>query len=151
MDTFRQAVVKSVALSCLLTMDFVPRSKPPPVEDMVKHELPRVLKTVTKRQVLGPIERELADYTFDPASLLQRVTDVVKNFDKATEDVTEHGHKDMVYSALTYTRKPPTATCDRISKMTSDVANVLGVNIPNDFNDRVGEMYDTAHGMLIRV
>jgi len=149
---FRYAVVSSVALSCLLTMDFVPNSKPPPTEDMVKHELPRVLEIVAKTQRLGPVEVELrTGYCSDPAELLIKVTRNVSEYAKATEAVLNHGHEDMVLSALQYSRKPPTATESRLRKMTRDVAMALHVDIPDGFHEFIGDAYDTVHGALIRV
>lgn len=149
---FQYAVVSSVALSCLLTMDFVPRSKPPPVAEMVKHELPRVLNVVAKTQRLGPVEVELhTGYCADPAELLVNVTRSVSDYVKATKDVLNHGHEDMVLSALQYSRKPPTATESRLQQMTRDVAVALKVDIPDGFHEFIGDAYDTVHGALIRV
>ncbi len=150
-DRFRQAVVQSVALSCLLTMDFVPGTQSPPAEEMVSHELPRVLHVVTKTQFLGGVEAELHTMTHDPAGLLERVTAAVKDVDAACKIVTSSGHRDMVYSALSYMRKPPMATRTRIARMTRSVAEILGVNVPCDFDESVGDMYDAAHGTMIRV
>jgi hypothetical protein len=149
---FQCAVVSSVALSCLLTMDFVPKSKPPPTADMVKHELPRVLDVVTKTQRLGPVEVELQrGYCADPAELLLRVSQSVSDYAKATKAVLEHGHEDMVLSALQYSRKPPTATESRLQIMTRDVAVALNVDVPPGFHDFVGDSYDIVHGNLLRV
>jgi hypothetical protein len=150
-EAFRQDVVKSVALSCLLAMDYVPGSKPPPIAEMVSHELPRVLSTVQKVQPLGPVEHELTAPTADPVGLLQRVVEKITDFGRARDVVIDHGHEDMVFSALRYTRKPPTATCNRIRRTARQVAKVLCVDIPDDFDERIGEMYDVAHGMLVKV
>ena len=151
-DLFCQDVVKSVALSCLLSMDFVPKSKPPPIAEMVKHELPRVLSTITKTQSLGAVEVELRHpVCADPVLLLKQTTKAITNFDLAREAVTDHGHEDTVLSALRYSGKPPTATCDRIADITRKVALVLEVDVPNDFDERIGEAYDSTHtGMITR-
>jgi hypothetical protein len=151
-DEFQYAVVSSVALSCLLTMDFVPGSKPPPIHEMVRHELPRVLDVVSKTQRLGPVDVELhRGYTDDPATLLVEVTRHIGDFPKATRAVLDHGHEDMVFSALQYTRKPPTATESRLQKVTRDVAVALKVDIPNEFHEFVGDAYDIVHGSIIKV
>ena len=150
--TFHKAVVTSVSLSCLLTMDYVPKSKPPSVEYMVKHELARVLWVVNKTQRYPPdIAFELdRGYTPDPVDLLNRVTQAIPNLDQASREILDHGHEDMVFSALQYTRKPPTATNARIKKITGEVAAVLDVEIPDDFDTLIGDVYDATHSMLIR-
>ena len=148
---FHRDVVKSVALSCLLSMDFVPGAKPPPADEMVRHELPRVLRTVAQTQVLGPVELELGQYTANPVDLLRRVTERITDFPKASEAVITQGHLDTVFSAMMYMRKQPTATCNRIRRVTRDVAAALEVDVPDDFDERIGEMYDATHGMLLRV
>lgn len=149
---FHKAVVTSVSLSCLLAMDYVPRSKPPSAEYMVTHELARVLSIVDKKQRLPlPLAQELdRGYTSDPADLLKRVTRVIPNLEDATQEILFHGHEDMVFSALQYTRKPPTATDARIKSITKDVAAVLDVEIPDDFDTLIGDVYDATHSMLIR-
>ena len=150
-QAFHRDVVKSVALSCLLSMDFVPGAKPPPTAEMVRHELPRVLRTVAQTQVLGPVELELGNYTSDPVDLLKRVTERVTDFEKARDAVVAHGHHDTVFSAMMYMRKQPTATCNRIRRVTKDVAAALDVDVTDDFEERIGEIYDATHGMLMRV
>jgi hypothetical protein len=133
-------------------MDYVPRSKPPSVEYMVKQELARVLSVVNKTQRLPPdITFELIDrgYTPDPVDLLRRVTKAVPDLESASREILDHGHKDMVFSALQYTRKPPTATNARILKITKDVADILQVEIPDDFDTLIGDVYDATHSMLI--
>jgi hypothetical protein len=150
---FRREVVASVALNCLLAMDFVPNSKPPSVREMTSRELPRVLACVVAVERLSPgIEAELRrDTCDDPADLLERVVNGVKDLDAAARVVKERGHVDHVYSALMYTRKPPTATCERIRRIAVKAARVLGVEVPEDFDQRVGDRYDNAHGMLVKV
>lgn len=153
MEQFRRDVVSSVTLNCLFVMDFVPRSKPPPVADMVAHELPTVLSAVCKTQNLGPdVEAKLRGYAAaDPAKLLDEACAAIKDVDKARREVVERGHDDMVFSALTYSRKPPTATNERIRRLTRQVAEILNVRIPDGFDDRVGETYDYLHGTIVRV
>jgi len=151
MERFRQDVVKSVALSCLLTMDFVPKSRPPPIAEMVQHELPRILSTIAKTQSLGAVEVELRHAVCaDPVGLLEQTTTAITNFDLARDAVTDHGHEDMVLSALRYSGKPPTATCDRIAEITRKVARVLKVDVPDDFDERIGEAYDKTHTGMVR-
>lgn len=152
MDRFHKAVVTSVSLSCLLSMDFVPHSKPPPVHKMVECELPRVLGVIARKQRLGGIEIELHRATCDdPADLLRRVTDAIKDLDAATTAVIEHGHEDMVFSVMHYMRKPPTATQERIAKISREVAKTLGVEVPREFDAIVGDAYDAAHSHIVRV
>jgi hypothetical protein len=144
---FQRAVVTAVSLSCLLTMDYVPKSKPPKIEEMTRNELPRILS------ILPDAGSSLA-MSFkcpNPAMLLKDVTARITDLSKATDIMHDHGHQDMVFSALQYIRKPPTATAARIQKITRTVAKVLEVPIPNDFDDFVGDAYEAVHGMLIRV
>lgn len=149
-ETFRQAVVKSVTLSCLLTIDFVPGAKRPPVEEMVARELPKVLRVA--REHLGPLALDIqAHIATDPADLLARATEAIIDHKAASNLIIEHGHEDFVFSALQYARKPPTATSRRIQRLTHEVAAALGVSVPKDFDDLVGDMYDLAHGMIIKV
>lgn len=151
-QTFHRSVVTSVSLSCLLSMDYVPGCKPPPVAEMVSIELPRVLSVITRKQHLGGVEVELRQgVCADPAGLLKRVTDAVKDLTEASTLVLDHGHEDMVFSALQYTRKPPTATCARIKNISKEVASILQVDIPDNFDEFLGDVYDTTHGMLTRV
>jgi hypothetical protein len=57
---FRREVVSSVALSCLLAMDFVLGAAPPSVREMTCRELPRVLSCIGKTQRLpASLELEL--------------------------------------------------------------------------------------------
>lgn len=149
-ETFRRSVVKSVSLACLLTLDFVPGAKRPPVEEMVAFELPKVLRAA--REHLGPLAVEIqAHRAADPADLLARATAAIVDHAAASALIIEHGHEDFVFSAMQYMRKPPTATSRRIQKMTHKVAAVLDVPVPEDFDDLVGDMYDVAHGMLVKV
>lgn len=152
-ETFTKAVVSSVTLSCLLSMDFVPNSKPPPVKEMVQMELPRVLSVIMRTQNLGiQLERELhAGLCSDPADLLKRVSEAVKDHRAAAQEILERGHVDSVFSTLMYTRKPPTATSRRITKYTKDVAEVLGVDVPEELDAFIGDIYESTHGMLVKV
>lgn len=153
MEAFRRDVVSSVTLNCLFAMDFVPRAKPPPPSEMVARELPTVLSAVCTSQNLGlDVEAKLRGFaTADPAELLNEVCAAVRDVEKARRDVVERGHDDMVFSVLTYSRKPPTATEDRIRRMTRQVADILQVRIPDEFYERVGETYDHLHGSIVRV
>ena len=150
--TLERAIVSSVALSCLLAMDYVPKAKPPPIEEMIRNELPHVLATILQVETLGlALEGEMRHGTCaDPADLLRRVAAAVRDPAKAAMQVLEHGHRDMVFSALMYTRKPPTASSRRIERMTRDVARVLQVDVPDEFDGFIGDMYDATHGVLVR-
>jgi len=149
---FRLDVVTSVTLSCLLTMDFVPASRPPPIAEMVNHELPRVLETVARTQRLGGVEVDLRRAVCDdPIRLLDDVVSAIRDFPKARDAVSQLGHVDSVFSALRYTGKPPTATEDRIAVMTRRVAAVLGVNLPDEFQDLVGNVYETTYRSIARI
>lgn len=149
---FRLDVVTSVTLSCLLTMDFCPASRPPPIAEMVGHELPRVLETVTRTQRLGGVEVDLRRAVCDdPARLLDDVVRAIGDFPKARDAIIQQGHVDSVFSALRYTGKAPTATEDRIAKTTRRVAAVLGVNLPEAFQDRVGNVYETTYRSITRI
>lgn len=151
-EAFRRAVVTSVALCCLLARDYVPGARPPPVAEMVARELPRVLKTVTRTQFLGGVEVDLdAPIAPNPSDLLRRVTEAITDFPKASAAVMDHGHEDLVFAALRYTGKPPSATDRRIQKITVAVATALGVDITDAFHQHVGNVYDVAHSMLIRI
>lgn len=148
---FRLDVVTSVTLSILLTMDFVPASRPPPIAEMVGHELPRVLETVTRTQRLGGVEVDLRRFCDDPVRLLDDVVSAIRDFPQARDAVCQLGHVDSVFSALRYTGKAPTATEDRIAVMTRRVAAVLGVNLPDDYQDRVGNVYETTYRSITRI
>lgn len=149
---FTRAVVSSVTLSCLLSMDFVPNSKPPPTIEMVQMELPRVLSVITRTCNLGmALERELNGFCSDPADLLRRTTAAVKDHDAAARQILEHGHVDGLFATLMYTRKPPTATSRRITKYTRDVAEVLQVDVPEELDAFIGDIYEATHGMLVKV
>jgi hypothetical protein len=149
---FRLDVVTSVALSCLLTMDFVPASRPPPISEMVGHELPRVLETVARTQRLGGVEIELRRAVCDdPARLLDDVVRAIGDFPKARDAVIQQGHVDSVFSALRYTGKPPTATERRIEDMTRRVAAALRVDIPEMFDARIGDAYDATYRSITKV
>lgn len=150
MQAFREAVVKSVALSCLLARDYVPQGAPPPTAEMVAHELPRVLHTLSAIQSTVGMGLEALVAT-DPPALLEATAARVVDVRRATALIIERGHQDMVYSAMTYMHKPPLATARRIQKVTMEVARCLGVDVSDDFDDGVGDMYDNAHGMLMRV
>jgi hypothetical protein len=149
---FQRAVVTSVSLSCLLTMDYVPKAKPPSVDYMVKQELARVLSVVNKTQRYPPELAFELDRGFapNPVDLLRRVTHRILDLEEASREIIDHGHEDMVFSALQYTRKPPTATDARIKRITKEVAAVLKVEIPDDFDTLIGDVYDATHSMLIR-
>jgi hypothetical protein len=140
---FQRALVTSVALSCLLTMDYVPGSKPPKIEEMVQHELPRILNIVPGITV--------PPFTTDPAALLASCMSAITDFARAANLVISHGHEDMVFSALQYMRKPPTATAKRIRTMTQRVAKILKIPIPAGFEDFVGDAYEESHRSLVRV
>lgn len=137
---FAADVVRSVTLSCLLAMDFVPGSRPPPVAEMVRNELPRVL---TVRSVLADVPRLRASLgTFAFADELERLPPAealrayasraatVGALDAAGRLIRERGHRDGILAALKYRRKPPTATDERVADLTAAVAGVLGVPAP---------------------
>ena len=149
---FKRDVVQSVAMSCLLAMDYVPNSKPPPLREMVSRELPRVLSCILKTQGLGGVEVELhRDFCDDPAGLLERVEQALRDVEAARNVVRNEGHHDAIFSAVSYMRKAPTATCARIEKISRGVARELGVAVPEDFDQRVGDAYDEIYGALMRV
>jgi hypothetical protein len=151
-DHFQRAVVKSVALSCLLTLDFVSKSRPPPIKEMVANELPRVLG-VLDPDVISLAGLRLDGPATDPADLLAQVTDrliVAKKVWPGADIVEKQGHVDPVFSAVHFYRKPPTATERRIQDYTMGVARVLNVAIDDAFDDDVGQAYDAAHTMLVR-
>lgn len=153
MDTFRKAVAQSVALSILLVSDYVPRSKPPPVSELVERELPRVLATVMRVENLGlDLERHLTvAVCSNPQKLLADVCQALQNVPEAIRAIRDHGHHDMVFDALRYTRKQPTATVDSLEAVTKEVANCLGVEWDEKDVDRLGDQYDSIHYQIIKV
>lgn len=153
-DLFQKAVVRSVTLSLLLASDYVPDSTPPPIRELVSMELPRVLGTLMRQENLGlDIESQLqAMFTTTPKDLLQSVCGRLRDFEKATALITERGHHDMVFESLLYSRKPPTATEDRIAETTQYVAKILGVTIdPEEQIEYVGTQYEQIHYHIVKV
>ena len=111
-----------------------------------------MLRVIAKTQRLGGAEVELHDHwSTDAPGLLRRVCEAVTDLDKAVAAVREHGHEDMALSVLQYMRKPPTASAERIRRVTAEVAEALGVDIPDTLHEQIGDAYDATHGMLIRV
>lgn len=150
---FQRAVVRSVTLSILLASDYVPKSTPPPVRELVSMELPRVLGTIMRQENLGlDIEPQLqAMFTPTPKELLRLVCGRVRDVKKATSLITERGHHDMVFDSLMYSRKPPTATEERIAETTQEVAECLGVAMDADEQiERVGSQYEQIHYQIVR-
>lgn len=142
---FRQNVVASVAVSCLLTMDYVPNSKPPDTREMVQNELPRILNLAPGISV--------PPFSTDPAALLESCVSKLSDDEltRASALVLAHGHEDMVFSALQYMRKPPTATSARIRRMTRAVSQILNVEIPDTYGSFIGDLYVGIHKSLIKI
>jgi len=155
-----RAIVKSVALSILLAKDFAPRSRPPPIADLVAMELPRVLactaRVNTVRARLGGFAVTLdAVFAPDPAAMLRDYVDKVCVDDRATRDAIEyleqHGHQDFVFGVLKYTRKPPTATDDGLRAIARGVEDELRVPRDDEAAARIQMAYVAAHQELTRV
>lgn len=156
---FTKAVIESVAVSVLLTRDFVPRSKPPKVSYQVQMELPRVLE-VALRAPGAPMH--LVQETLPPKRSFDAFVKAVKAlpqseriFADMAARVQRQGHVDPVLGAIGYHRKPPTADIDTIADVQDQVAKCLlsknhAVDIAGDLD--VGLAYDNAHrGLLLTV
>ena len=155
-----RAIVHSVALSILLAKDFAPRSRPPPIADLVAMELPRVLactaRVNTVRARLGGFAVTLdAVYAPDPVGMVREYIDKVCTDAQATQDaiqfLEQSGHHDFVFGVLKYTRKPPTATGQSLRAILEGVGDELRVPRDDDAASRIERAYTAAHHELARV
>lgn len=147
MDAFRQAVARSVALSILLTRDYV-RSRPPSVASQVALELPRVLRVACQTPGISKIVHD----NVPPKDLLDDFVSGVPDalLNQAAVLVADRGHRDMVFAALKYAKKPPAADDDAMDHVSAEVRWCLGLDTPPEtFADAVAQDYAEAHMELV--
>ena len=138
MDVFKTTVATCVAVECLLLMDYLPTSKPPPLEEMVANELPNVLAAA------------IPDVRYDrrdSAAYLAETADRVVDIERATERISSRAYADVTLSLLRYTKRHPNATPSKIRSVAHDVARILDVP---DISNHVGIAYEAVHCALIR-
>lgn len=153
---FKRAVVRSVALSILLAKDFAPRSRAPPVQQLVEMEVPRVLagtlRVPTVRAAVGGLGVRLHQpIEPDPDQLLRDFTQTLTTqelCERATEYIERHGHEDFVFGVLKYTQKASTATSQGMHDLIVAVADVLDVPLDEDTSTRLEGAYAAAYKQL---
>lgn len=152
-DLLREEIVRSTTLCCLISIDYVGTARRPPLREMVKNEIPNVLRSITRVENLGlELERELMlPYCSNPKELVEKVVEMVKRPDEAINALREYGHCDMVFGAMKYMRKLPQSDEDDIDDMTRDVAAILGCECEDKDADGVMEAYSNIHNNLIRL
>ena len=137
---FAREVVRSVALSALLSMDFAPTSRPPPIDELVANELPRVLAAPIRtvqglRTALGAyvVELEAPPWDVDAGAMLRgylaKIETDPRLLQRATAFVAANGHRDFVFEVLKRSHKPATASTRRIDRITKAVGDELRVQV----------------------
>lgn len=149
-EDLKRAIVESVTLSCLLTIDYVNGAKHPPIEEMVRNELPGVLRAIMQVENLGlDIEREiLLPICSDPKALVSRVVQAVTRHTDAIDALKTSGHCDLVFGAMKYMRRIPQSDEEDIDELTEEISKILGC----DGNpDAVIQAYTEVHTSLIKI
>lgn len=142
MDAFKTALVKCLALNVLLTRDFIRDTSK--TIDHVRLELPRLLGMCDPASGL-----QNCLSAKDPKSLLQDfVTSTRMNPLDMARTLEDRGHRDLVFGALKYTRKPAGAEEDDVDALVDELKDILGIAVDPD---SVMLAYAAAHWELVKV
>jgi hypothetical protein len=138
METFKSTVATCVAVECLMLMDYLPGSKPPPLEEMVANELPNVLNAVVP---------DVHYHCADPAAYLESVTQKITDFEHATERISSRAYTGVTLSLLRFTKRGPTAAPEKVRDVAREVARILGAP---DISKKVELAYEAVFCALVR-